>query len=328
MATALRWGILGTGAIARKFAEGVPLCQHGSVVAVGSRSLEVAEAFAEQFGGTPYGTYEEVLSDPNVEAVYIALPHHLHCEWTIKAAEAGKHILCEKPFTLNLREAKQALDAVKKADVFFMEAFMYRVHPQTLEVRKLLKDGTIGKPLMVHADFCYATSRKGPHFRADASVGGGALMDVGCYPVSFIRMVAEQEPQKLIYTAHLSDEGYDAHGAGLMEFPNGLRGTFHTSVHMQSQNMATIYGEYGSIIVTSPWFCDGQVVVQLNGRAPEEIKIKRPPHLWGNQSIVVAQLLDKKQVPFMSWNDTLGNMMVLDQMRKSAGMKFPADESR
>lgn len=324
----LKWGILGTGAIAKRFAEGLPLCKHGELVAVGSRAQETAEKFTKEFLGKPYDSYQAVLDDPEVEAVYISLPHHLHCEWTIKAAQAGKHILCEKPFTLNLREAKEAMDAVKAADVFFMEAFMYRCHPQTLNLHKMLKDGVIGTPRMIHAEFGFVSNRPGKHFRIDPELGGGALMDVGCYCVSFMRFVTGENPVKAVYNAELEPDGYDRFGCGLLEFPSGVRGTFGCSVHCQMNNTATVFGDNGKIILTSPWFCNGEILVHLHSaKEPERVKVEQVPHLWGNQSVVVAQLLDRREAPFISRNDTLGNMRTLDGLRRSAGLKFPADEA-
>lgn len=327
--SSLNWGILGTGAIAKKFAEGLPPCRSGELVSVGSRTLEKADAFSAEFGGRGFGSYQEVLDDPKVQAVYISLPHHLHCEWTIKAAQAGKHILCEKPFALSVAEAKEALAEVKKADVFFMEAFMYRAHPQTLEIKQLLGTGVIGAPKMMHAEFGYISQREQTTFRFDGSVGGGALMDVGCYPVSLARFVAGEEPQKVAYSAELLDSAatisgepakYDSYGIGEMIFPSGFRATFGCAVHLQLNNWATIFGENGRIHITDPWFCNGPVFVQLNGREPEPIKVKPVPQLWGNQSVVVAQLLDQRQAAFISWNDTLGNTAILEAMRKSVGM--------
>ncbi len=326
MASSLNWAILGTGSIAEKFAEGLPLCQHGKLVAVGSRNADSAEAFVAKHAGQAYGSYEEAIADPQVEAVYIALPHHLHAEWTIKAAKAGKHILCEKPFAMNLAQAREAIAAVKEAGVFFMEAFMYRCHPQTILLKQLLNDGVIGRVMVVTGEFCYATQRPGKHFRVDPALGGGALMDVGCYPVSMIRLIAGQEPKRVVYSAELTPEGYDGYGSGLMDFENGVRATFNASVHCNGRNWVTINGENGTITVTDPWFCNGQLVVQINGRAPEEMRYKKPPHLWGNQSIVAAQLLERKQAPFMSWDDTLGNMRILDLMRQSAGIRWDVDE--
>src|SRR5579883_188069 len=156
----LGWGILATGGISRQFAGGLRASKTGELKAVGSRTDESAAKFTAEFGGKPYGSYDAVLADPDVQAVYIGLPHHMHSEWTIKAAQAGKAILCEKPFTLNKIEAERALAEVKKQGVFFMEAFMYRCHPQTLKVLDLIKSGVIGTPQMIDAEFGFSASRE------------------------------------------------------------------------------------------------------------------------------------------------------------------------
>lgn len=321
----LRWGVLGTGAIAKKFAEGLPMCKSGELVRVGSRDKERAEHFCGEFGGQASAGYEGVLEDPAVEAVYIALPHHLHAEWTIKCAQAGKHILCEKPFALSQAEAKAALKAVEEAGVFFMEAFMYRCHPQTLAVHELIQNGVIGTPRTMHGEFGYMSQRAATAFRFDGSVGGGALMDVGCYPISLARFIAGAEPEKASYSALLHDSPssgsqYDAYGVGELIFPNQFRATFQCAVHLTMNNWVTIFGELGRIHITSPWFCNGPLLVHLNGKEPEQIQVKQVPHLWGNQSVVVDQLRARGQAPFMSWRDSLAQASLLEQLRSAAGI--------
>ncbi len=167
MADRIAWGILGTGRIARAFARGLRASRTGRLAAVGSRSLDKAAAFCAEFGGTPHGSYEELLSSGDVQAVYIATPHHTHAELTVAAARAGKAILCEKPFTLSLRQAQDALAEVRKAGVFFMEAFMYRCHPQIAKLRDLLDDGAIGAPTHAHSEFGFDAPDDWEDFRAD-----------------------------------------------------------------------------------------------------------------------------------------------------------------
>ncbi|HWA84185.1 MAG TPA: Gfo/Idh/MocA family oxidoreductase, partial [Fimbriimonadaceae bacterium] len=212
MSDHLRWGILATGRIAQQFAGGVKASKTGELVAVGSRTLESAQAFTARHGGKPYDSYEAVLDDPSVDAVYIATPHHLHAEWTIKAAQAGKGILCEKPFTLDAAEAEHALAAVKKAGVFFMEAFMYRCHPQTLKAKSLVEEGAIGEIRMVASEFGFNAARDWDNFRLDGKLGGGALMDVGTYCVSFSRLIAGEEPSHVAYLPKMTERNYDETG--------------------------------------------------------------------------------------------------------------------
>lgn len=321
MSERLRWSILGAGSISKQFATGLPLSGSGELVAVGSRDLDRASAFCAEFGGEPT-TYDEAISRDDVDAVYIALPHHLHTEWTIRAARAGKAILCEKPFAMNAAAAKEALQVVSETGVFFMEAFMYRCHPQTIAVKRMLNEGLIGKVLSVHGEFGFNAGKPYTNFRGDRELGGGALMDVGCYPISMTLLVADERPAKAMYSMHTAGNGYDSMGAGLLEFPGGLRATFQSAVHANLRNDFTIFGERGRIHLPSPWICSGEIFVHLDGREPERVFEAGPPHLWGNQATVVLQLLEKKQAPFMSHRDTLWVSETLDSLRRSAGLKF------
>lgn len=324
MADQLNWGILATGGIAHQFARGLKASKTGKLVAVGSRTEENAAKFTKEHGGTPYGSYQEVLDDPNVQAVYIATPHHMHYEWTVKAAEAKKAILCEKPFTLNALEAQRALNEVRKHKVFFMEAFMYRCHPQTQKVKELVQSGAIGTPLMVEAQFGFHAPEDWGNFRADGAVGGGGLMDVGTYCVSFARLIAGEEPETAHYVAKLTDRGYDASGAGVLRFPSGLLAHFGTGIHVDLRNDATIYGSEGSIHVPQPWKCSGgKVTVKRKGQDPEEFEYNSTnDELYAIEADTVAQFLEDYEAPFMTLEDTIANMRALDALRASAGLTF------
>jgi len=320
----LNWAILGTGAIATTFAKGLRLSGNGELVAVGSRSLASAEEFCLHHGGKAFGSYEEALTDRQVDAVYIALPHHMHAEYTILSAQAGKHILCEKPFTLNLSEAERALEVVRARGVLFMEAWMYRSHPQTLKVKRLIEDGAIGAVRAAHAEFGYRAARDWNHFKADGAVGGGGLLDVGAYPVSFLRMVAGREPTRAEYSCEITDRGADAIGAGLLEFGDDFRATFGCAIHLEMANTATIYGEEGQIYLPSPWFCHGPILMKRGGETTE-VEFETVPDLWAHQAKIVADCLPSVESPTMPWNDTLGNMKTLDDLRQSAGLVFGAE---
>jgi len=321
MAKELRWGILATGNIAHAFAKGVAQSGTGTLVASASRSLEKAQKFADQYGGRAYGSYAELLADPEVDAVYIASPHHLHMEHTIAVAEAGKHILCEKPFTLNALEAERALAAVDANGVFFMEAFMYRCAPQTKRIKELV--GTIGKILQVNVEFGFQAGRDWDNFRADGALGGGGLMDVGTYCVSFARMVVGEEPERCHFEALFSPKGYDESAAGLMKFPGGAVAHFGTGVHVNLKNQAVVYGENGRIEVESPWFAKGKVTVHRNGAEPEVIDFSQDEYgLYAYEADEVAHHLAALESPAMSKLDTINNMRTLDALRKSAGFEF------
>ena len=326
MADSLRWGILATGSIARQFAGGLRVSRRGRLVAVGSRNLETAEKFCGEYGGRAYGSYEEVLADPEVDAVYIATPHHLHMANTIAAARAGKAILCEKPFTLNLKEAELALAAVREAGVFFMEAFMYRCHPQTRRLVELLGEDAIGRILQVNAEFGFAAGRDWTNFRADGAVGGGGLMDVGTYCVSFSRLVAGAEPSAAHYVAEITERGYDASGAGVLKFPNDVVAHFGTGIHVNLRNDATIYGEKGRIHIANPWKCaSGGITLERNGESELMPFGSTNDELYAFEADAVAEFFESGECPTMTKADTFGNVRALDMLRDSAGLSFAAE---
>ncbi len=326
MADQLRWGIMATGGIARKFADGLQSCKTGHLAAVGSRSIESATKFTEQFGGKPYGSYEELLADPDVDAVYIATPHHLHHQNTIDAARAGKAILCEKPFTLNSLEAERALAVVKECGVFFMEAFMYRCHPQTQKIKDLVQSGAIGNLLNINAEFGFQAGKQWDNFRAVGELGGGGLMDVGCYCVSMMRMVAG-EPTDAAYFATISPNGYDEHGSGILKFANGVNGHFGTGVHVSLKNDVWIYGDAGHIEVRGPWIVGegSRVILKQQGKDAEEFNFFDGYHLYAREADAVAESLEKGESPYMTIEDTVGQMRTLDMIRKSCGLEFGAE---
>lgn len=324
MADSLRWGILATGSIAHSFAKGLKESETGTLVAAGSRSQDKADAFAAEHGGKGYESYAGVLGDPDVDAVYIATPHHLHKDDTIATARAGKAVLCEKPFVLNAKEAEEAIAAVREANVFFMEAFMYRCTPQTTRIKEILRNGEIGEILQVNAEFGFAASRDWGNFRADGAVGGGGLMDVGSYCVSFVRMAFDAEPEEAIYRAEITERGYDAAGAGLLVFPGSRVAHFGTGIHVNLTNGVTVYGTEGKLEVPSPWFCSGDLTLHRNGKDAEKISVPGGRSLYAIEADTVARYIEAKEAPAMTVADTLGNMRALDMLRASAGLKFAA----
>jgi predicted dehydrogenase len=186
----LRWGIIGTGNIASRFASQVPTSAANTVVAVGSRSIDSANAFADKWDiANRHGSYDDLLADPEVDAVYIATPHPMHVEWAIKTAEAGKHVLCEKPLAINKAWAEAMIEAAVANDVFLMEAYMYRCLPQTKLIAQLVRDGELGTVHQIQATFAFASSYR-PESRIFADeLAGGGILDVGGYPVSMARLI-------------------------------------------------------------------------------------------------------------------------------------------
>lgn len=326
----LNWGILTAGSIAGAFAAGLKRSETGTLVATGARDLERAEAFASEHGGLAFGSYQEVLNDANVQAVYIATPHHLHAEWTIKAAEAGKAILCEKPFTLDSKEAETALAAVKANGVFFMEAFMYRCSPQMRRLEELLRHDAIGPIRSATAEFSYHSNVDRVNFRTEKRLGGGGIMDVGTYCTSFAtfleRLATGQAsaPTRVEYAADLS-RGYDSFGAGILVYPSGLIVRVACGVHLAMQNGATVYGDAGWIHIEDPWKSPrgSRMTVHRHGEQSEIFELGCDgADLYRFGADAVARSVHLDESPEMPLTDTLTNMRTLDAVRRSCGLVF------
>lgn len=334
----LRWGILSTGRIAGTFAKALAESHTGELVAVASREPAKAEAFAAHHGAAvrAYGSYAALLADPAVQAVYIATPHPLHCEWAIRAAEAGKAVLVEKPAGLNHAEGMAMVEAAHRAGVFFMEAFMYRHHPLTRKLVELIGQGSIGQVQMIEAHFAFRTGA-GPESRLiSRELGGGGILDVGCYPVSMARLLAGAaagqpfaEPLAVQGTAVLGETGVDEYAAALLTFPKGVLASVSTGVRLNRDNHVAVYGTGGKIISRGPWFCRGELELHRAGQdAPEFFRVEEPRNLYAYQIDAVADHLADQAAPAMTPADTLGNLRALDQWRASIKLVYPAEEKR
>ena len=339
----VRWGIIGTGGIARQFAKGLGASKTGELVAVGSRAQETAEAFGWEFNvPRRYGSYTELLADDAVDVVYNSLPNHLHLEWTIKAARAGKHMLCEKPLTVNAAETELALAAVREAHVFLMEAFMYRCHPQTHKLVQLIRDGAIGEVRVIQAAFGYdlgdgEEAYRNIRLRNDAC--GGSIMDVGCYTVSMARLIAgaamglsgPAEPQSLYGVAHIGARGrVDEWAAAVARFPGGAVADLVCGAKVRVQSAVRVWGSLGDIEVPVPWNPGvGKIVLTRSGKDPEEIEVPAEAGSYTLEADVVARSLSSPEAPYpcMTWEDSLNNMKALDQWRASAGLVFDAEKA-
>jgi D-xylose 1-dehydrogenase (NADP+, D-xylono-1,5-lactone-forming) len=243
----VRIGILGAAKIARAFVTGVEPSSKVKIVAVASRSPEKAQAFATEYAiPTAHGSYEALLADPNVEAIYNPLPNNLHAEWTIAAAKAGKHILCEKPLAVTEREAKEMFAAAWANKVRLAEAYPYRSQPQTLKVTELVRSGAIGRLQVVHAAFGI-TFTDPANIRLNPELGGGALLDAGSYPVSFVRMVSGERPTRVSAIARWHDSGVDMTTLATIEHASGLVAQVSASFATSYHRHATIAGDRGTI---------------------------------------------------------------------------------
>src|SRR6478672_3748201 len=245
----IRWGILGAGAIAKAFARGVQSSNTGTLSAVASRSQAKADQFGSDFNiPRRHGSYEALLADDQVDAVYICTPHPMHAEWAMRAAEARKHILVEKPFALNFHEASAIIEAAIANDVFAMEAFMYRCHPQTARLVELIREKALGEIRVIQASFSFHAGFNPESRLFSNALAGGGIMDVGCYPVSMSRLIAGAargadfaDPVEVKATGHLGQTGVDEWAIASLKFPGEILAQLATGVSVNQENVVRIF---------------------------------------------------------------------------------------
>ncbi|MEU3767087.1 Gfo/Idh/MocA family oxidoreductase [Amycolatopsis keratiniphila] len=325
----LRWGLLAAGTIAAEFAAGVEESKHGVLEAVAARSGDRAAEFASRFEIPKcYGAYEDLLADPDVDAVYISTPHPLHGEWAIRAAEAGKHILCEKPLTMSVAEAEKVIEAARANDVFLMEAFMYRLHPQIRRLAELISCGAIGEVRAVDVAFSYnfAVPRL-----TDPALGGGGIFDVGCYCTSLSRLVSQAatgqdvvEPEEVLGMARLDENGVDEVACGLLRLPGGILAQLACGFQLTQDDHIRVYGSEGQLYVPKPaWIHEmrkpktSQIVLTPEGGEPEVIEVEATQGLFAREADHVATHIEDRQAPELTWAETLANLRTLERWREA-----------
>ena len=249
----IRWGILGCARITRRgLIPGIRASQTGTLQALASRSLETARAWADEFNiPGVYESYQHVLDDPEIDAVYIPLPNELHLPWVIAAADAGKHVLCEKPLAIDARQANTMVAHCQRKGVLLMEAFMWRHQPRTKEIRQMVQDGVIGELRLIRSSFSFPIEPG--DWRLDSARGGGALWDVGCYGVSTARLYAGSEPDRCRAAAHFGPTGVDLTLAAVMEFPGGVLGSIDCSFEQPFRCKYELVGTKGLIEVPNAY---------------------------------------------------------------------------
>lgn len=320
----LNWGILGTATIAKgSMIPGIKESKTGVVKAVSSRSLEKAQAFASELEiETAYGTYEDLLADPSIDAVYIPLPNHLHKEWVIRAAEAKKHVLCEKPIALNRSELEEMKQACETNGVLLLEAFMYRYQERYKRIRSHIENGDIGELRGIRSSFSFNNAGDLDNFRVQKEYGGGSLYDIGVYPLSLARMIFNEEPEAI--TVHPfapeSHNHVDMVAAGLVEFSNGRFLTFDCGMWAAFRNDAELLGTTGRILIPNAFTggSDGYDLIQ--GDKAQHIDVQDTNH-YAKQADFFAQLLWGDATNAFGVDDSLANMHLLDGALQSQDKK-------
>jgi len=324
----LNWGILATGRIAHALAAAITTTPGNRLAAVASRDPTQAQAFAARYGAvTPYASYASLLTDAQVDVIYVATPHPLHAEWTIKALAAGKHVLCEKPLGLNAAQVMAMTHGASVQRRFLMEAFMYRCHPQTRIVRELIASGAIGEVRHISANFGYHTSVDVDSRLYANVLGGGGILDVGCYPLSLARLLMNEEPVNIKAHGHLGSTGVDEWASALLTFSNGVSAQVGTAIRVGLDNSARISGSKGHIHLPNPWLpadAHGQWHFELSsdGRTEQITGTSKPLYVLEVEAVAEAIKSGKLESPAMSWQDSLGNARALDAWRAEIGLEY------
>lgn len=319
MADKIRWGIISTANIGRRVIPAIHASSNGEVVAVASRSLENAQAFAqEQNIPNTYSSYEELIADPNIDAIYNPLPNRLHAEWSIKCAEAGKPTLCEKPFASDAPEAQTIVDAFEQHDVLLAEAFMYRFHPQHAKVKEIIESGGIGDLRVINSTFSFSLSDES-NIRLSKTLAGGGLMDVGCYCINMMRFMTGEEPESATASAIIGDTtGVDEILAGTLKFSSGVIGHFDCCLRAYGENRYEIKGSTGKIVLPTSFVPDKNltsVVQHWQGDTYTEHTIPATDHYKLMVEDFADALINSRPPRFMP-SDAVQNMVIIDQMLK------------
>jgi len=314
---AVRWGILSSARINRLFLEGARQAANVEVIAVASREQSRADEFARATGiERAHGSYEALLADPQVDALYIPLPNSLHIEWTVRALQAGKHVLCEKPLSRRASDVERAYEIADRHERLLMEAFMYRHHPQTSRLVALVKEGAVGRLRLVRAAFSF-NAPDPADVRLKAELDGGALMDVGCYCVSGARLLAG-EPLRVAAEQTLGGDGVDVVFTGLMQFQDDVVAHFDAGLALAMRDELEVVGEDGSLFLDDPWHCRDPVI-ELHGRdGVQRIEVERA-NSYALEAENFSDAIAGVQAPLLGREDAVGQARAIEALYEAAG---------
>lgn len=322
----VNWGILGPGNIAKQFATGLQAASGTKLLAVGSRTQAKADAFADLYGAPKrFASYEALAADPEVDVIYIATPHPGHKEAALLCIEHGKAVICEKPFTINAKEAEEIITAARAKGVFVMEAMWSRFFPAMAHVRKLIAAGAIGEVRMLQADFGFRTDVNPAGRLFAPALGGGSLLDVGVYPISLASMIFGTASQ-VTGLAHLGETGVDEQAAIVLGYPGGALASLTTGIRINTPHEAFILGTDGHIKLHGPWWKPSTLTVNSGGKS-EEVTIPYESVGMNYEAEEVNQCLraGKTESAIMPLDETLAIMKTMDILRAQWGLKYPME---
>ncbi len=313
---AVKWGIMSTARINRLFVAGARQAADVELVAVGSRDRDSAERFAAEHGiARAHAGYDALLADPDVEAVYIPLPNSMHIEWTERALQAGKHVLCEKPLSRRPADVERAFDIAQREGRLLMEAFMYRHNPQTRRVSELVAQGAVGRLRMIRAAFSFLASDPND-VRLTTAMDGGALMDVGCYCVSGARLLAG-EPERVSGEQALGGDGVDVTFAGTMRFGDDVIAHFDAGLALAARDELEVVGEQGSLFLDDPWHCRSPVIELRRDDVVQRIELE-PVDSYRLEAENMSAAIRGQAEPLLGRDDAVGQARAIEALYKAA----------
>jgi predicted dehydrogenase len=323
-----RWGILGTGAIARQFVRGLISVPEAEVFAVGSRSEGSATKFADKWNiPRRHASYEDLASDPDVDVVYIATPHPFHAENATLCLEAGKAVLSEKPFSVNAAEAERVVEVARERGLFIMEGMWTRFFPLMEEVRGLVSEGDIGEVRMLNVDFGFRADLDPASRLFDQRLGGGALLDVGVYCVSFASMVLGR-PSGSVGISHLGETGVDEQASVVLEHEGGRLANLSIGIRTTTPQEATIIGTEAYVRIHAPWWRPESMTISRPGTEDEHVEAPVSGNGFNYEAAEVMRCLEagKTESDIMPLDETVSIMKTMDSIRAAWGLRYPGEE--
>jgi predicted dehydrogenase len=323
----MRWGIIGTGFIANQFAEGLAVLPLAELVAVGSRAAQTANNFADKFNVPHrYDSYQALADDPDVDVVYVSTPHSLHKENSMLCLDAGKAVLCEKPFTINATEAEAVVNLARKNRLFLMEAMWTRYIPLIIKVRQMVVQGVIGELQILVADIGFRPKFDPQSRLFDPNLGGGALLDVGIYPVSMARMFFGS-PSRISSMGQFGQTGVDERGAVILGYEGGQMAVMYMSIRNNTPNEAILLGSKGQIRIHNPMNRPTTFTLSRPGRADEVNEVPIDGNGYNYQASEVMRCLQEGQLesPTMPLDESLAIMRTMDEIRTQWGLRYPME---
>ncbi|NLL17257.1 MAG: Gfo/Idh/MocA family oxidoreductase [Clostridiales bacterium] len=323
----IRWGIVGTGTIANRFAQACNNTPGAQLVAVASRNKKKGAFFAEKYN-IPYsfGSYEEMAAFDGIDIAYIATPHGLHADNAILFMNHKKAVLSEKPITLNISELERMIAAAKENDVFLMEAMWARLVPGTKKLIEIVESGILGKIKGIQSTFSYDMTDEPEHHAFDPQYGGGSILDVGCYCLSFASWYANSEPEKILAVAELSEKGVDIHSCYLIKYKNGAIASLSSGMTVRKPNEGYLFGEKGYVYVERS-YAPQEIEIHIEGKEVEKISCPYFGNGFEEQIMEASECLrqGKKESDIITHDQSRLIMHQMDELRRQIGVKYPVD---